>query len=408
MAIGFGGIGLIAASHARPAGVIVVMSALAVAGTVDLLGHIRIGPNSAYAWVTVAISAGVGLVVTRLSLPRVSRAGRRTLALISLFPVWALATFAWTPLTSAGLQNALVYLALPALASIAAGVTASGQMTFPVLRRALFATFSAGSVLYVGSLLVGGFGGSTPVGARSYALFATVGVAWCAALYRYGYKPEVWLGLTMLGLTLMSLSRTGFASALLVSVLALLGYRTPRALARTIAVGAAAAVVGFSAVSYSNSFSARFAEGDVVRLPTGVAINVTGRAELWRDTWNSALNAPITGHGPGTAETAVLPNAHHPHNDYLRVFHDFGIIGLSLLALALLVPFVVALRAARAAMASDCGADDRSLFLAAALVLLAFSLGLVTDNSLVYLFVVAPTAVIVGASLGRVNLPHAR
>src|SRR5690606_5772672 len=61
-------------------------------------------------------------------------------------------------------------------------------------------------------------------------------------------------------------------------------------------------------------------------------VSLSGRGLLWLQTWRHAMQAPLTGHGTGSAEvylgTELQTVTAQPHNDYLRVFHDSGIIGL--------------------------------------------------------------------------------
>lgn len=68
-------------------------------------------------------------------------------------------------------------------------------------------------------------------------------------------------------------------------------------------------------------------------------LNVMGRENFWHTTFNSALERPIFGKGLGSARKmlALIYRSNkenielHPHNEYLQVFHDLGLIGLILL-----------------------------------------------------------------------------
>ncbi len=83
----------------------------------------------------------------------------------------------------------------------------------------------------------------------------------------------------MVALAFLSLSRTGFAVALFVCVIALVGFDTPRKLGRTVAILGVVTVLGTAAVIYTNPFAARFSEPDRVTLPGGVKVSVSGREE---------------------------------------------------------------------------------------------------------------------------------
>ena len=79
-------------------------------------------------------------------------------------------------------------------------------------------------------------------------------------------------------------------------------------------------------------FHDRFITGDV-KSYNGVGIRLSGRNKLWGTTWTSAQTSPIIGHGAGSSDaliTNTFVNAGHPHNDYLRLLNDYGLVGLLL------------------------------------------------------------------------------
>lgn len=382
-----------------PASRFLVLTVLAVSATIDLIGRVEVGPTSAYAWVTALIAATSTFLALLLPITRVPRAGRRTLLVMSLYPAWALMSVAGAPPSQAGVQNLLVYVSFPSIAAVTAVAITMRAMPLPRLENVLFTTFAAGSLLFAGSLILDKIGGHAIVSSRAYAAFAAIGVAWAASRARYGGRSDFGLPLVLVGLILVSLSRTAFVAALFVLALAFVGLRTPRDLRRSVVILAAIAALGAAAVTYSNPFSSRFTSGDVVALPGGVDVNVMGRADLWSVTWDLAWRSPIFGTGAGSADEAVkkVAKADHPHNDYLRALADFGFVGAGLLAAALAAPVIASGRALRMSTTKS----DNPWLLAGALAPTALALEMVTDNSLVYLFVVAPTAVLVGAAVAR-------
>ncbi|MCU1518487.1 MAG: O-antigen polymerase, partial [Pseudarthrobacter sp.] len=116
---------------------------------------------------------------------------------------------------------------------------------------------------------------------------------------------------------------------------------------------------------------------------------------LWEMTLRSAEQNPLFGNGPGTASaliSASFRNISHPHNEYLRLFHDFGYIGAVLFVLGTLI---LLLRTFRRAQNSD-----NPIHWAATLGILAVLAAALTDNVIIYPFVMAPLGLIVGASIG--------
>jgi len=391
---------LLVATSVTPLHKVIVVGVLGLSATVDLIGHFRLGPTTAYAWVTGAVVA-IALTAALLApAGALSSATHRVLGLMALFPAWAVLSALWAPVSLWGAQNLLIYVAFPALVAVAAVASSTGVLTFSYLRRGMLLALAVASGLYCISLLMHGLGGSGIVSARAYALFAAVGVGWCAALARLGYRVELKAAFLLTGLVFLSLSRTAFITSLVLLVVGLVGFRTPRDVRRSVAIIVCIGAAAFGIYSYSNPFSARFSQGDVATV-AGFRLNVMGRTELWHATWQDALRHPLLGGGVGTADAVVRrasPSDDNPHNDYLRAFDDLGVIGFVLLLLMLGAPAFACARAYRSTPVRD--DERRSVHLGALLTLLALALGMTTDNPLVYLFVLAPAAVVVGSSLG--------
>jgi O-antigen ligase len=135
----------------------------------------------------------------------------------------------------------------------------------------------------------------------------------------------------------------------------------------------------------------------------GVARGVTqGRSAVWVGLLAKGLEAPWVGHGLGAASAAAheitqSERWHHPHNDYLRVFVDSGVIGLALfvVGLATLVRrsygSVRRSRDARGRSAVSASAGFGALIVLCALM--------ITDNVVVYTYVMVPIALTVGQGL---------
>ena len=131
-------------------------------------------------------------------------------------------------------------------------------------------------------------------------------------------------------------------------------------------------------------------------LPTGFGeIETQGRRNMWAVTWNHAKESLLWGHGSGSASAVVnaaYSNLEHPHNDYLRVFHDGGIIGLALFLMAWLHQ---TWRSFRHWWAAESRSDPSyrrsysSLILCLALIML-----FVTDNAMMYVFIGIPSFLI--------------
>ena len=132
----------------------------------------------------------------------------------------------------------------------------------------------------------------------------------------------------------------------------------------------------------------------------GVSVNTSGREKYWSTTWDSYLTSPIVGHGAGSADLLVTDTygkADHPHNDYLRILHDLGAIGAVLWIAGYLLLLI---RCAMAWNAGPRGVPSTELHMTATLGLIAVAIAMITDNVVIYVFAMAPLALVVGMSIG--------
>ncbi|HAL16506.1 MAG TPA: hypothetical protein DCP32_07070 [Anaerolineaceae bacterium] len=134
--------------------------------------------------------------------------------------------------------------------------------------------------------------------------------------------------------------------------------------------------------------------------PTGIenfdlakikSIDTQGRTRLWTLTWNSAIEKPIFGHGGGFSKLLVREayRLDHPHNEYLRVFADTGIVGVFLLLVAWGGRILHHFKKWRSAQKVH--SRTAMYHFAALLTVGAVCLSFVTDNTLAYVFVTIPT-----------------
>ena len=122
---------------------------------------------------------------------------------------------------------------------------------------------------------------------------------------------------------------------------------------------------------------------------------------MWSATITSALDSPIVGQGMGSSQQLIerlFPRLGHPHNDYLRVWHDLGAVGVALL-IAAMASWVRVLchdwyEAER--VGTRCAIFE----LSAMLLLVGLMLVMVPDNALIYSFIMGPAGILIGCGLG--------
>jgi O-antigen ligase len=166
-------------------------------------------------------------------------------------------------------------------------------------------------------------------------------------------------------------------------------------------VGAGVCAASYWGFLYSDGLQQRFLSGDVSLKLGPVTINGSGRTAFWRVTTQSFEESPIFGKGAGSAEALIesfYPESGHPHSDYLRVAHDYGVVGLVLWATALFVLLAVLWRSWRQSDRYD--QNVARLQVTAMLSLIAFALEMSMENAMVYVFVAVPFGLVAGSALG--------
>jgi O-antigen ligase len=361
------------------------------------LGDVSVGPISANgAWTLIAVVAGGVLWIAS---PR--QRALATLAPLLFLTLQGVGYLIIFPSSIQGIQGVLAIAAFVVCISI---VASSGEHVRSLVGR-ISTTFGhiswVAMGMYGATLVLYGLGNSMIFGPRGFALLALTPLAWSLARWRYGDRSAGVRGLGLLGCIVLTLSRLATVIGLILWPLSRMSSRASfRGLIRIVALIIASLALFYLAFRTIGPLRDRFVEGDV-RSVGGVEVNVSGRDDVWFVVWHSALTSPWIGQGAGSATTTMLGrgfNVGHPHNEYLRVFHDFGLLGL----LLWLWGFVVLLgHTFRAWRRTDRAGDvDAYVHLAAWLGLVALGLGMITDNPLRYVHVLLPLGITVGASLG--------
>jgi O-antigen ligase len=240
------------------------------------------------------------------------------------------------------------------------------------------------------------------MGARSFALFAIIGVAWYLAAWRYRQAGSIWwAGFTIVTIAL-SFSRTALVIAIVLFPLSQISLTSFKGFMRMTLTILLIVTVSFLAFTFVEPIRTRFtAVGDNATVG-GVKINTSGRSAAWPVAYASAMESPWIGKGPGSVgmilAKRVGPAFAHPHNDYLRILHDFGFIGLTFWLLGYWQLIIKTWQNWQWADKND--QENAYIHLAAFLSLVAVALAMISDNVVVYIFAMAPLGILVGASLG--------
>ena len=126
--------------------------------------------------------------------------------------------------------------------------------------------------------------------------------------------------------------------------------------------------------------------------------DTSGRGEAWPLIFEKAMELPLKGRGIGES-AAFVPEVWQgidkPHNDFLRIFFETGIVGVFLFTAAMIIQIVLLWRMTRRSDESNWPAT------AALLGFVAFALLAATDNPIIYaVWFVHPLFGLTGAAYG--------
>lgn len=383
---------------------------MVVAAFASLPRKVNFGPISGMGVLTILEVAliGVGLLTCH-RYPR--RLLLRTLPYLG-FMAWVAASPLWAPPQFSGIQNALVYF-LFGLMVLFAGTLAARNVRLieSLIDRGMLWIDCVALGFVALELLFHGLPKDTEegwwIGPRPTAILGLIVISHHLARWYYGDKrSRIWI-LLWISAIVVSVSRSATAIALgLVGlvVLAQIRFRLRRAALSGPAVAGAFLAVLMLAVYWQPLHDHMFA-GDTKLQLGGTSINVSGRLAMWTAVVESARDRPLTGKGLGSAQQVVSTTFQftqsqmsQPHDDYLRIWHDVGAIGLGLYLLAAVGWMWLLGR--EWYDKERAGIETARLEFTAFLALLALSLVEVTDNPVVYQTVMGTAGLLVGAGLG--------
>ncbi|MHB1168919.1 MAG: O-antigen ligase family protein [Longimicrobiales bacterium] len=298
-----------------------------------------------------------------------------------------------------GVKNAIQYGA-PLVFGLVALRVLHDPRRIETMRTAFWIALGISFVVAIASIRWSSFTGDAPgltgaLGNRVYSIFLLPMLALALAAWRRRGPAWMLLVITIVALIAATLSRTVTAVAVVMTAVAFMWDAGWGQRLRGVVV---VALLGVLILSFE-PLRERFITGEDARRPrqstvvvTGEGrsaqfnvsgISLSGRGLLWLQTWRHAMESPVIGHGTGGAEAylgSMQMVSAHPHNDYLRIFHDYGAIGLSLL-LAIAAAGLLSLRKLYRKSES---LQTRELALAAFLTWLGYLMVAVTDNIVVY------------------------
>ncbi len=239
---------------------------------------------------------------------------------------------------------------------------------------------------------------------RSAALTTTVmGCVFLAAFPQRYFWPLFGWGACLAIATLTS-SRMATLALLAAFVL----HPLVKAFRWKVAAVATCAVLGL-ALFYTPTFQKHFfagGSGNIGDLASG-KVDDLGRLEAWEQTWYQAVDTPLIGRGVGSIHAfvdSIWVDTDQIHNDYLRLFYEVGLLGLTLF-LSVAGWQLLTLRKRIA----ETRGIARTALAASYLGFCALLITCITDNTITYnLFYTDPLFAMLGSAYGLLASQRSR
>ncbi len=379
--------------------IILLLSALT-----DCVRRLSLGPVTALAGVTIIACLGsVLLLVFSSRIPkRLAGIALMYLAFLGWGIYSLIANMASSELSfQLSIQNLLTYGAFVGMLLLSACETIENPYPSWYIRHGFMVAAGTAAGLYTLSLLVNGPGTGLIMSARAFSAFVVVMLPFCLAAWRYNVPHGRTIAIVLTICVALSFSRTATVIALILYPLSRFSPHKPEGWLRLVAWIMGIVLVAYLSFTYVQPIRDRFTEKGDSGSIAGVSVNTAGRDRMWEAVQISTTKSPILGQGPGSVAIPIgLVNqtaGGHPHNDYLRLSHDFGYVGCVLWVGGLLLLVTVAFR-------NWLWADtyDRNMahyHLGAMLGILAVMQLMLTDNVVVYVFAMGPLGILTGSSI---------
>ena len=363
----------------------------------DLPRAVSLGPVTLAGALTLLTAI---LAVVQLLFIPVAVQGQKVPA--SLVPLWIFAALALGglaiaassgSLNPAGLQNTAVYVAFVGIATAAAFYKHPHRTWFYLRRAALVVAY----LVPINSGL-----GLGLVSDRPSSIAAVLAIAILIPGKPNSVLERLAPYVAAFG-CLLTLSRTSTViAALLLAFVVLRGKAGWRAVRGLTLLAVCLGGIWLLVTQYA-PLRDRFLVGDSAVQINGLALSTQGRASFWEALIANMDPAELIGKGAGAAEALIArtsPGQSHPHNEYLRILYDFGPMGVILFLMPIVgLTIAAVIRGHR---------TNHQIHWAAALSGGAILALAITDNPLVYIFVMAPLAAVLGSSahLAHANRDH--
>lgn len=297
-----------------------------------------------YVWVVQGLFAALALVVCRR--------GRITFPVLAWVPwlIWITIRCDFADFST--VQRTFMLWAAPIV-----GITASAVIVrredLEWLIRSFYVLVPAFALLYLACAL-GWLPPGVIVGNSASLMVLCLAGSYCAPYVYKGRWRQILMWLCCVAVCAVDLGRMATATCILTVPLSPARTGVTRRVLLACVTGLAA-LLAFSLPRMQEKMSTGGGTNTIQIVGTGVDVYDSGRSDVWEAFWEEAWKSkttPFFGAGGNASEyfcAEIAPGWEHPHSDYIRVFFDYGLVGLLLLAAPMGYTLIYTYRATRAA-----------------------------------------------------------
>ena len=383
---------------------IVLTSILLTSGLTDGVRRLSLGSMTALAAVTIVASLGSALLLLFSS--RIPKRMALSGGIYLTFLGWGIYSLLMNRTsTDIGLpnsiQNLLSYGAFIGLLILSACETMENPFPTWYIRKGFLIASGLAAGLYGLGILIKGPGSDFFMGARAFSAFVVVMLPFCLAAWRYRVPNAGAISIALTICVALSFSRTATVIALILYPLSRFSPHKPEGWLRLVGWIAMISLVAYLSFTYVAPIRDRFLEKGDSGSIGGVSVNTAGRDRMWETVRNSIEKSPIVGQGPGSVAIPIgsvnKTAGGHPHNDYLRLTHDFGYVGCAIWLAGFAALLTTTFR--HWLWADTYDRNMAHYHLGAMLGILGVMQLMLTDNIVVYMFAMGPLGILTGASI---------
>ena len=202
-----------------------------------------------------------------------------------------------------------------------------------------------------------------------------------AARNAYGSVRDLYFWASLAILPVIAVTRMGMIAAAVTLPMTFAPMRVEKRVLFLVLIGIAATSLFYTERIQKKMFFS--GEGTIRDLKwDNPDIATHGRNIFWELLKKNIREKPLLGHGANASEevlSAYSEGLTHPHNDWLRLAHDYGFIGVGIFGITVIMQIIDLLKKAR-----DATVQKKILFYSGASTVIIFVLFMLTDNIILY------------------------